>query len=140
MFLSVEQFSSQTAAERHLEAFVLKLNKENPTLAILEPTFDAVLDRFIEEECLLEIKKVRPGERTEGIGELSYSTASSYLAPTAKRNVRSLGPMSLTPAQSFGVSSNGLSLTRYESPSTRMYAATASCSAASLTAESGTVG
>lgn len=80
MFLSVEQFTTQTAAERHLEAFVLKLNKENPTLAILEPTFDAVLNRFIEEECLLEIKKVRPGERTDGIGELSYSTASSYLS------------------------------------------------------------
>jgi integrase len=80
MFLSVEQFSTQTAAERHLEAFVLKLNAENPTLAILEPTFNALLDRFIEEECLLEIKKVRPGERTDGIGELSYSTATSYLS------------------------------------------------------------
>jgi integrase len=80
MFLSVEQFNTQTAAERHLEAFVLKLNAENPTLAILEPTFDAVLNRFIEEDRLLEIKSVRPGETTDGVGELSYSTASGYLS------------------------------------------------------------
>jgi integrase len=49
LFLSVEQFATQTAAERHLEAFVLKLNIENPTLAIHEPTFDALFDRFIED-------------------------------------------------------------------------------------------
>jgi integrase len=80
LFLSVEQFATQTAAERHLEAFVLKLNIENPTLAIHEPTFDALFDRFIEEECLLEIKAVRPGQVYSGPGELSYSTASSYLS------------------------------------------------------------
>ncbi len=63
LFLSLEKFPTQTAAERHLEAFVLKLNDENPTLAVIEPTFDAILDRFIEEERLLEIKQRRPGER-----------------------------------------------------------------------------
>jgi NTE family protein len=45
-----------------------------------QPTFAALLDRFIEEERLLEIKSVRPGQSCEGIGELSYSTASSYLS------------------------------------------------------------
>jgi len=59
---------------------VLKLNTDNPTLAVLEPTFDALLDRFIEEERLLAIKKVRPGESCDGVGELSYSTATSYLS------------------------------------------------------------
>jgi len=44
--LGLDKFSTQTAAERHLEAFVLKLNAENPTLAVMEPTFDAILDRF----------------------------------------------------------------------------------------------
>jgi integrase len=68
------------AVERHLEAFVLKLNSENPTLAILEPTFDAILDRFIEDERLLEIKQLRPGDRSEVEGELSYATATSYLS------------------------------------------------------------
>jgi len=79
MYLSTEKFPTQVAAERHLEAFVLKLNSENPTLAILEPTFNAVLDRFIEEERLLEIRQRRPGDLCDE-GELSYSTAVSYLS------------------------------------------------------------
>lgn len=80
MFLSIEKFPTQVAVERHLEAFVLKLNSENPTLAILEPTFAAILDRFIEEEKLLEIKQRRPGDRCVSEGELSYSTVVSYLS------------------------------------------------------------
>lgn len=60
MFLSTERFPTQVAAKRHLESFVLKLNSDNPSLAILEPTFDAVLDRFIEDERLPEIKQFRP--------------------------------------------------------------------------------
>jgi integrase len=80
MFMSTEKFPTQVAVERHLEAFVLKLNSENPTLAILEPTFDAILDRFIEDERLLEIKQLRPGDRSEVEGELSYATATSYLS------------------------------------------------------------
>jgi integrase len=65
MFLNREKFPTQVAVERHLAAFVLKLNFKNPTLAILEPTFTAILDRFIEEEKLLEIKQRRPGDRCE---------------------------------------------------------------------------
>ena len=79
LFLSLQKFPTQTAAERHLESFVLKLNAENPTLAVMEPTFDAILDRFTEEEKLLEIKQRRPGEQCEE-GELSYSTVLSYLS------------------------------------------------------------
>jgi integrase len=80
MFLGTDRFPTQVAVERHLEAFVLKLNSENPTQAILEPTFNALLDRFVEEEKLLEIKELRPGDRSGLVGELSYSTASSYLS------------------------------------------------------------
>lgn len=80
MYFSTKEFPTQTAVERHLESFVLKLNSDNPTLAVLEPTFDALLDRFVEEERLLEIKKVRPGESCDRIKEMSYSTASSYLS------------------------------------------------------------
>jgi integrase len=80
MFLGTDRFPTQVAVERHLEAFVLKLNSENPTQAILEPTFNALLDRFVEEEKLLEIKELRPGDRNGLEGELSYSTASSYLS------------------------------------------------------------
>jgi len=80
MYLSAEKFPTEIAVTRHLEAFVLKLNSENPTLAILEPTFNAILDRFIEEERLLEIKQQRPGDRCDAEGTLSYSTAVSYLS------------------------------------------------------------
>jgi integrase len=80
MYLSAEKFPTEIAVTRHLEAFVLKLNCENPTLAILEPTFNAILDRFIEEERLLEIKQQRPGDRCDAEGALSYSTAVSYLS------------------------------------------------------------
>ena len=80
MFISTEKFPTQVAVERHLEAFVLKLNSENPALAILEPTFDAVLDRFIEDERLLEIKQLRPGDSNAAEGDLSYATVTSYLS------------------------------------------------------------
>jgi integrase len=80
MYLSAEKFPTEIAVTRHLEAFVLKLNCENPTLAILEPTFNAILDRFIDEEKLLEIKQQRPGDRCDAEGMLSYSTAVSYLS------------------------------------------------------------
>jgi hypothetical protein len=46
----------------------------------LEPTFNAVLDRFIENERLLEIKQLRPGDRSSAEGDLSYATATSYLS------------------------------------------------------------
>jgi len=80
MYLGTDRFPTQVAVERHLEAFVLKLNTDNPTLAILEPTLSAVLDRFIQEERLLEIKQRRPGEQSDVEGELSYTTAISYLS------------------------------------------------------------
>jgi integrase len=79
LFLGLDKFPTQTAAERHLEAFVLKLNKENPTLAVMEPTFNAILDRFIEDERMMEIKQIRPGEQRKDDG-LSYSTVLSYLS------------------------------------------------------------
>lgn len=80
MYLSAEKFPTEIAVSRHLEAFVLKLNSENPTQAIHEPSFNAILERFIEEEKLLEIKQRRPGEPSSGEGELSYSTVVSYLS------------------------------------------------------------
>lgn len=80
LYLSVEDFATQTAAERHLEVLVLKLNDEHPALAVYDPPFDVILDRFVMEERLVEIKGIRPGERIESATELSYSTASGYLS------------------------------------------------------------
>lgn len=86
MYLSGEQFPTQVAIERHLEAFVLKLNSNNPILAVHEPTFGALIDRFIDEEHLLEIKKSRPGESCDH--DLSYSTALSYLSVLGRIRTR----------------------------------------------------
>jgi integrase len=102
MFLSTEKFPTLVAVERHLEAFVLKLNSENPTLAILEPTFAAILDRFIEEERLLEIKQRRPGDRCESESELSYSTVISYLS-VIKRVREKWGTTRITRMKPLGV-------------------------------------
>jgi integrase len=81
---------------------VLKLNSENPTLAILEPTFAAILDRFIEEERLLEIKQRRPGDRCESESELSYSTVISYLS-VIKRVREKWGTTRITRMKPLGV-------------------------------------
>jgi hypothetical protein len=78
MYLSCEQFPTQTIAEKHLEAFVLKLNSDNPALAVHDPMFGTVIERFIQDERLLEIKKHRPGDRCDH--ELSYGTVLSYLS------------------------------------------------------------
>ncbi len=93
MYLNCEQFPTQAAVERHLEAFVLKLNCDNPILAVRNPTFGALIDRFIEDERLLEIKKVRPGERCDN--ELSYGTVGSYLSVLKKIRARWEGRLAL---------------------------------------------
>ena len=41
-------------------------------------TFGTVIDRFVQDEKLLEIKKYRPGDRCDH--ELSYGTVLSYLS------------------------------------------------------------
>jgi integrase len=102
IYLSSEKFPTEIAVTRHLEAFVLKLNSENPTQAILEPTFDAILDRFIEEEKLLEIKQRRPGDRCVDDGELSYSTVVSYLS-VIKRVREKWGTTRITRMKPLGV-------------------------------------
>jgi len=79
IYLSTQRFPTRTSVERHLEAFVLKLNRDYPSAAMLDPTFGAILDRFTEEERLLEIKQLRPGEECAE-DELSYSTVVSYLS------------------------------------------------------------
>lgn len=100
---------------------VLKLNTDNPTLAILEPTFNVVLDRFIEEEKLLEIKQLRPGEQCDGVGELIYSTAVSYLSVMQPRSttvsdgipfVTAIVPGWTTPARLSGCSRSSCDMLR----------------------------
>lgn len=45
----------------------------------MEPTFNAILDRFIEDERMMQIKQLRPGEQCRD-DDLSYSTVISYLS------------------------------------------------------------
>jgi len=77
MYLGGERFPTQASVEKHLEAFIFKLNSEQPVMALEDPTFGAVIQRFIDEERLLEIKSSRPGERCDH--DLSYGTVVSYL-------------------------------------------------------------
>ena len=65
---------------------MLKLNCDSPVLAIPNPTFGALVDRYIEDERLLETKKLRPGERCDH--ELSYGTVGSYLSVLKKIRAR----------------------------------------------------
>jgi hypothetical protein len=39
-----------------------------------------ILDRFVEDEHLLEIKQLRPGDSNAAEGDLSYATVTSYLS------------------------------------------------------------
>jgi len=95
MYLSCEQFPSQALVERHLEAFVLKLNCENPILAVHEPTFGAVIDRFIDRIDAMKIDtegfegfvlagmpKALERHRPAIVLEVSQTTRSTF--PTAQ--------------------------------------------------------
>jgi len=48
MYLSAEKFPTEIAVSRHHGGFRAQIQLSQPTLAILEPTLNAVLDRFIE--------------------------------------------------------------------------------------------
>jgi integrase len=67
--------------EKHLEPFIERLNsakaEQYPTV---DPTFGDLLDRFIADEKLVEIKERRAGERAPAGDLLAWSTASSYLS------------------------------------------------------------
>lgn len=81
-YLSGVEYPTQKAVEKHLEPFVERLNESEPRRdsIIVDPTVSDLLDSFITEEKLLEIKKRRPGERVAKKDELAFSTAISYLS------------------------------------------------------------
>jgi integrase len=75
---STVEFPTETHVWRKLEGFVMKLNDETSHSLITEPTFGVLIDRFIEDERLKEIKAQRPGQMPN-LG-LKFSTACSYLS------------------------------------------------------------
>ena len=83
--LSAAQYSTQTQARRAVAQLLIQLNTEPRPIAAPEFEFGALIDRFIEQEQLLEIRKQNPGE-TEVEG-LQYSTACSYLS-MLERHIR----------------------------------------------------
>lgn len=77
---SGSEFPEQPDIERHLRPFVSRLNDDDDDEIIVDPTVADLLDRFIAEENLLEIKGRKPGERSARKDELAYSTVVSYLS------------------------------------------------------------
>jgi integrase len=75
-FSTVEN-PTESAARRALQAFLLKINGSEAYIAQRSPTFGTVLDKFIADERLREIKAYRPGETVdEG---LKFSTTMGVL-------------------------------------------------------------
>jgi integrase len=74
------QFPTLTKIEEHLEDFIERLNKARTDNVIVDPTISSLLDQFIDDENLHEIKNRKPGERAPGKDELAYSTVTSYLS------------------------------------------------------------
>jgi hypothetical protein len=99
------EYPTETAARRALQEQLLSINGVDAYIAQGSPTFGTVLDKFIADERLIEIKARRPGEIVDD--GLKYSTTTGYLsliklhlrpdsaalssAPKASR-VRSSGP------------------------------------------------
>jgi hypothetical protein len=60
--------------------FIDRLDSEGIRCLIVDPSMGDLLNKYIADEHLLEIKQRRPGERAAGKDELAFSTANSYLS------------------------------------------------------------
>jgi integrase len=76
--LSTVEYQTETAARRALQALLLKINGSEAYIAQRSPTFGTVLDKFIADERLKEIKAQRPGETVDD--GLKFSTTVGYLS------------------------------------------------------------
>jgi integrase len=79
---SFAQYPTETLARKKCEGKLLSLNKDCAQNVISDPTFGALIDRFIDEERLEEILKAKSAsERAKfGTEALEYSTVSGYLS------------------------------------------------------------
>jgi integrase len=78
---SATEYRTEAQAQRAVEALLMKVNSDHPIPT--EITFGALIDRFISEEKLLQIKSCPPGQM--GGNDLKYSTVCSYLTVLNKR-------------------------------------------------------
>jgi integrase len=92
--LSTVEYPSETAARRALQAQLLRINGSDAYIAQRSPTFGTVLDKFIADERLKEIKARRPGEVVdEG---LKFSTTTGYLSVIKQHLRPAWGTVQLT--------------------------------------------
>jgi integrase len=78
MTLSAIEYPTETTARRALQAKLLAINGSEAYVAQRSPTLGIVLDKFIADERLKEIRAFRPGEIVdEG---LKFSTTVGYLS------------------------------------------------------------
>ena len=70
---SLDQYPTEGEMRAKISGVILSINSRWPRA--IKPMFDALVDRFIAEEHLQEIKAGQDG----GVGAIRYSTAASYL-------------------------------------------------------------
>src|ERR1035437_10345902 len=71
-YFSGQELPSESDIKKHLVPFQLRLNSGQIEKAIVDPTFGDLLDVFIGEENLIEIKSRRPGDRSACKDELAF--------------------------------------------------------------------
>jgi len=85
--LSTAQYPSEAQVRRAVAKMLIELNRGSPPASsVIEPTFGTLIDRFIREEHLVEIRSQHPGSTMQHDG-LQYSTACSYLS-MLERHIR----------------------------------------------------
>lgn len=84
--LSGERYPTEAKARAALQHVVTKVNETGTYAQQREVTMDVLIDRFIDDEKLLELKALRPGE-AHIEGAIHRSTALSYLT-TLERYIR----------------------------------------------------
>jgi len=83
--LSGVRYHTETQVRRAVERLLTTLNVESGLIREPEPSFGSLIDRFISEEQLLEIRAQDPGPTH--LDGLQYSAACSYLS-MLERHIR----------------------------------------------------
>ncbi len=101
MTLSTLEYPTETAARRALQEQLLGINSNDAYIAQTSPTFGTLLDKFIADERLKEIKAYRPGDIVdEG---LKYSTTTGYLSVIKQHLRPKWGEVQLTDIKPLAV-------------------------------------
>lgn len=80
LYLDSEGYQAKADAQCYFETFVFALNSDRQIGRVNPTKLGTLLDRYIQEENLMEIRDRRPGHRSENKEGMSYATAISYLS------------------------------------------------------------